>query len=129
MRRRIALYQTVQIPDAYGGQSRVDTLMATVWGAIYPVTAREFYGFGALHDDTTHRIVIRYRRDVRQGMIAESNGKRYYIEAILNREERERFLDLMCREDDIKTEHPAANVVPSAADQILNFNTLAASTA
>lgn len=76
------------------------TTQATVWASITPLSGREFVEAKQRQIDATVRITIRYRAD----MLPTPNwrvkfGSRIYdIDSVINRDERGRTVDLMCRE-------------------------------
>lgn len=67
MHHRITIMQTVRADDGGGGTTRSDVVIATVWGRVQTVTAREMEAYGQLQERVTHSIMIRYRDDVDNG--------------------------------------------------------------
>ncbi len=70
----------------------------TVWGAVEPISGREFWAQQQVQSEITTRIRIRYRNDINSGMKAEYSGKVYIIKNIIDPQESHRELQLMCSE-------------------------------
>ena len=111
LRHRLQLQQfapttSPQTKNAYGEVTSAWTTQATVWGSIEPLSGREYLSAGGTQNDATVRIVIRYYGSideswrVRQVLPTspETYGKTYGIEAVLDHDERNRVLTLMCSE-------------------------------
>ena len=62
------------------------------------MSARERMFAGKLEANTSHRIRIRYLADVDTGMRVSFGGRILKITGIVNEDERNRFLDLICEE-------------------------------
>lgn len=76
----------------------------TVWAAIWPVSARKILQGQQMVQEVTHRIRIRFRTDITSRQRVKYEDKRqdttryFKIRSVLNWEERNRWLDLMCEE-------------------------------
>lgn len=66
-----------------GAVSRVWTLVAEVWAAIEPLSAREFIESQATQSQITGKVITRYRSDMTAGMRFVSRGRYYNIAGIL----------------------------------------------
>lgn len=99
LRHRITIqYKSSESPDSAGNPQPVWADEATVWGSVEPLSGREFFAAQQVNSEVTHRITMRYR----SGMDPEKRikfGTRYFgILAVLNREERNISLELLCVE-------------------------------
>lgn len=74
--------EVVQDPVS-GSVSHVWQDVATVWGAIEPLSAREFIASQAVQSQVTGKLIIRYRADVDATCRALHNGKIYQIHGVL----------------------------------------------
>jgi len=74
---------------------------ATVWGSIEPLSARELVQAQQIQSDITHRVTMRYRSDltvtVEQRILFDST-RVFEIISVLNRDERNEQLELLCKE-------------------------------
>lgn len=89
LRHRLELQRRLLDSD---GQPPLDTngeqvddweTFATVWGAIYPVSAREFVQSQAVQEEVVARMTIRYRADVDSTVRIRHGGKIYNIAGVL----------------------------------------------
>ena len=90
---------TIQSPteDIHGGPTTwADT--ETVYARIAPIGGREFFLAQQVQADVTHRIVMRYGPVVTPKHRLMFDGRYFDIRAVLNREERNRELELICTE-------------------------------
>lgn len=98
LRHRIELQKRTQTADGVGGMTTTWTRKHYARAAIWPEKAGEVVEAGRLEHRITHRIRIRHRSDVDASMRVKF-GERYFdIVSIINREERNRELDLMAVE-------------------------------
>ena len=95
---------TIQTPtdsvDATGAVKSSWATLTTVWGAVWPVTAKEYIAAGQIFTNLTHRVRIRYTDSTMTTKCRVRFGDRYLdIRGIVNSEERDEMLDLMCTEE------------------------------
>ncbi len=84
-----------------GGQSdpwAAPVIVATVWGKVEPLTGSERLRAMQIEDRLSHRIVIRYRPGTTPAMRIVFGSRVFNIRAAIDREERGRFLELLCEE-------------------------------
>jgi SPP1 family predicted phage head-tail adaptor len=72
--------------------------VATVWGSVEPVRGREFEDVTRAGAEVTTKIVIRYRTGIVPEMRATEGDNVYDILAVINLENRDREINLYCRE-------------------------------
>jgi len=77
--------------------------MATVWGRVESITGRDTLAAQQFDSDTTHKITIRYRDGIlsKQQVYFRGPGSRpraFQILYVLNPDERNKMLFLMCSE-------------------------------
>lgn len=102
LRRRI----TFQAYDGYlddNGDIRKDldehwSDVATVWGALDPISGREFYTAEQSQSEVTHKVRIRYRAGLETAMRIDLSGRKFEIQSIIDWEERHESMLLMCKE-------------------------------
>ncbi len=69
-----------------------------VWGKVEPLTGGERLRAMQIEDRLSHRIVIRHRPGITPAMRVRFGSRVFNIRAAINREERNRFLELLCEE-------------------------------
>jgi SPP1 family predicted phage head-tail adaptor len=72
---------------------------ATVFAAIWPTSAREQVTANSLSMTISHRIRIRYRSVLKAAWRISYRGRRFNIVSIINPNEANEYLDIMCKED------------------------------
>jgi SPP1 family predicted phage head-tail adaptor len=95
LRQRIILQRELPQSLEAGSYQANWTDIATVWGRIEPVNAREILQGARLESRVTHRIIIRYRADLDAGIRALCLGRSYNVQAILDPGEQHRFIQLL----------------------------------
>ena len=71
---------------------------ATVWAAVEPLSGRELLANRQVENEVSTRIRIRYRAGVLPKMRAKLGARVYRIDAVIDREEAHRELELLCVE-------------------------------
>ena len=101
LRHRLIIESANPSDDGHGGQTdpwASPVTVATVWGRIAPLRGRERLRAGQLDARHSHRITIRYRDDVTAAQRIRSGTRIFNIRAVTDRDERGRWLDLLCEE-------------------------------
>ena len=96
--RRIELQSPVDVSDGMGGVTRAWNLEGIVWAAIWPVSATERIQANAPTLVISHRVRIRYRSDIKPDWRIKYGNRFLSVVSIINSNEADRQLDLMCRE-------------------------------
>lgn len=96
--KRITLQSVTQTSDGMGGYVDVWADVATVWAALWPVSAAEAVKAQANTMTATHRIVIRYRSGVSAAWRVKYGTRYFTIYSIINPSERNETLELLCKE-------------------------------
>lgn len=73
-------------------------VVTNTWGQIRPLRGREFDQAQQSQSEVTHKIVLRYRKDIDKSMIIVHESRRFNIDYILDIDERKRYLELQCVE-------------------------------
>jgi len=99
LNKRITLQQSTRASDGMGGFTLTWADVATIWAAIWPVSANEQVKSGQTIGNITHRIRIRYR-SVLKSSLRIKYGNRYFaiVAPPINPEERNEWLDILCKE-------------------------------
>jgi SPP1 family predicted phage head-tail adaptor len=97
MNRRLTLEAPVESDDGAGSVTRSYSAVATLWGSVTPVAARESVEAGALGATVTHRIGVRYSADITVRHRFRDGARIFRIVAMRERGNR-RFLDIDAQE-------------------------------
>jgi len=98
LRHRLELQQSTETRDAYGGAILTWATTTTVSGGIEPLSGREYFSQAQTQAEARVRIVIRYYSGIDETWRVVSGGKTYVIESVVNHDERDRMITLMCLE-------------------------------
>ena len=95
-------YITIQHPtkasDGMGGFTETFTDADSIFAAIWPISATELVRSMQQTMEITHRIRIRYRSAFRPDWRIKFGNRYFNIVSIINPNEKNELLDLMCRE-------------------------------
>ena len=98
LNKRITLQYSTKVSNSMGGfvTSWVDA--ATIWAAIWPVSAAETVQSMQPTMTISHRVRIRYRSVLRASWRIKLGLRYFNIVSIINPSERGEYLDIMCKE-------------------------------
>ena len=96
--KRIVLQYTTRTADGMGGFTVAWVDAATVWAAIWPVSAAETIQASQATMTITHRIRIRHRAVLKAGWRISYAGRYFNVVSIIDPNMAHRWLDLMCKE-------------------------------
>jgi len=102
LRHRLTIQAERPITDGGGGQGNDPwadpAIVAVVWGRIEPLGGGERLRAMQIEDRLSHRITIRHRAGVTARMRVVFGQRIFNIRALVDVEERGRFLHLLCQE-------------------------------
>jgi len=98
LRHQVTIQTRTDIRDGKGTAVETWSDVTTVWGSIEPLQGKEYYDAHRENADITHRARIRYRPGVTRENRLLYGSRIFDIEAVLNPDERNRELTLLCRE-------------------------------
>ncbi len=98
LRHTVTIQQESRVADGGGGYALTWTKVADARAAIEPLTGGERLRAMQLEDKVSHRVTIRYRGDVTAGMRLKFGTRLFNIRAVINPDERNCWLELMCDE-------------------------------
>ena len=98
LRHSVTLQDLTTTTDAYGGRVKTWTDTATVKAKIQPLSGSELYAAMRLDSRITHKVVIRYVPGINPIQRIKFGDRILNINAVINVEERNRWLEIMCTE-------------------------------
>ena len=98
LKHRVALQYQTKVPDGMGGFTTAWVDAASVWAAIWPVSASETIQAAQATMTITHRIRIRYRAVLKAGWRISYAGRYFNLVSIIDPNMDHRWLDIMCKE-------------------------------
>lgn len=99
LNKRIQLQYEAKVSDGMGGFTTTWTNLGDpIWSAIWPTSAKEIAALNSTNLEVTHRIRIRYRSAFKTSWRIKFGERYFSISGKLNPEEKNEYLDLMCKE-------------------------------
>lgn len=98
LRHRVTLQRKEIAEDALKQQSEVWMDIATVWAAIEPLSGREYFAARQENADVSVKVVIRYLPGITAETRVVFDGGVFDVLSVINPEERNISLVLMCKE-------------------------------
>jgi SPP1 family predicted phage head-tail adaptor len=96
---RFDLESLAEVADGFGGLTRTWTVMAQIWGALRPLSAKAQQLAQQRDEETTHRVVVRFRDDIASGWRLRMGYRTFRIETVIDPDETRRYLELTCVEE------------------------------
>jgi SPP1 family predicted phage head-tail adaptor len=98
LRHRITIELVTETQDIDGSVIESWSAYATSQASIEPISGREYFAAQSTQADVTHRIRIRYLSGITPKMRVNYSSRIFDILSVININERNRELQLMCRE-------------------------------
>jgi SPP1 family predicted phage head-tail adaptor len=98
LKHRIVLQYQAKVADGMGGFVVTWVPDATVWAAIWPVSAGETIQADQTTMTITHRIRIRYRDGLKAAYRIAWAGRYFNIVSIIDPNMAHRWMDVLCKE-------------------------------
>ena len=122
LRHRLQLQSKSVTRDSYGAGIVAWTTEATVWGAIEPLSGREYFAQAQMQAEAKVRIVIRYNSSIDETWRIVHGSTYYDIVDVLNHDQRNYMQTIMCREgvsEDTSTSTTPAFLLLETGDYLL----------
>ena len=99
LRHTISIQQQSTAQDSYGEAiSTMTDIYANIKASISPLNGREFFSGEKFNSEITHKITMRYKANLLPKMKVKFGNRFFDIENIINLDERNIQLTLMCKE-------------------------------
>jgi SPP1 family predicted phage head-tail adaptor len=98
LRHPITIEQVAETQDPDGSVIETWSTYANAQAAFEPISGREYFAAQTTQADVTHRISLRYVSGVVPKMRVKYGTRTFDILSVINTNERNRELQLMCRE-------------------------------
>lgn len=99
LRHRVTIQERTVEKDDVGQAIETWDTFDTVWASVEPLRGREYFAAAQANAQVTHKVTIRYLDGVLPTMRVLFGSRVLTIDAILNTEERNREMVLMCEEE------------------------------
>jgi SPP1 family predicted phage head-tail adaptor len=98
LRHLVEIQNPLERQTEYGETETTWHRVATCDASITPLSAREFFAAQQVQADVSHRIVVRYVPCISPRMRVVFGCRVFHIESVLNTDERDVTLELLCKE-------------------------------
>ena len=98
LRHRITLLRQVNEVNDYGASTQTWKRVATVWADVRPLSGREYFSAQQVQSEVTTQIWLRYLDGIMPTMRVKLGKRALEIVSVLNTQERNVSLQLMCKE-------------------------------
>lgn len=98
LRHRITLQECIASRDSFGAEVLTWVDIATVWASVSPISGKEYFAAHQINAEVTTKITMRYRPGTTPNMRAVFQNRLFYIVSVINPEEKNIALILMCKE-------------------------------
>ena len=98
LRHRIILQKPVIIKDNIGQELEEWQDVATVWASVEPLSGKEYFNAQQTNSEVSTKITIRYLSGITSQMRVTFQKHIYNILSVINFEERNIYLQLLCLE-------------------------------
>jgi len=98
LNKRITLMYQTKVPDGMGGFTVSWVTAAEIFGAIWPVSAKEVIEAAQPTMTVTHRIRIRYRANLKSSWRIKFANRYFNIVSIIDINMQHKFLDILMKE-------------------------------
>tara|TARA_R110002124_G_scaffold207146_1_gene373597 strand:+ start:510 stop:839 length:330 start_codon:yes stop_codon:yes gene_type:complete len=98
MRYRVKVERATNTRDAGGGIAQAFNPVTFIYADIKPKSANSVYRQGMLQEKVTHEVTIRYMTNIDTNSRITFGTRQFAINGIINVDERDRFLTLLCEE-------------------------------
>ena len=98
LQRRITIQEYVTARDSFGAEVPTWVDVATVWASVTPVSGKEYFASAQVNAEATTKITMRYLAGITPKMRVVFEARTFEIISLLNFEERNIELNLMCKE-------------------------------
>jgi SPP1 family predicted phage head-tail adaptor len=99
LRHKITFQQLTVANDSYSHSTETWTDQVTTYAAIWPMRGTERMESMRLDQEVTHKIRIRYKRDLHPKMRIKFGTRYFNVRAIINVDERNIYQDIMATEE------------------------------
>ena len=98
LRHRITIQKLNNSQNEYGEISELWEDILNVRAGIYPISGKEFFAAETVNSEITHKVKIRYIDGIMPNMRIKFNNRIFSIESVINFQERNIELQLLCKE-------------------------------
>ena len=101
LKKRLDIQTFTEVPSAQYATTKTWTTTATVWGNIEPIKGSVYFASKQIGENVTHKIIVRFpASSITTENWVLHNSIRYRIRAVRNLAQDNRYIELMCEEEE-----------------------------
>lgn len=98
LRHKIIIQKLENIQDTFGQPIESWSDIYTVWASIDPLVGKQYFAAETITHELTHKIRMRFKTGITPDMRVQFGSRYFQIVSVINYQERNIELQLMCRE-------------------------------
>ncbi len=98
LRHQVEILKPIISKDALGQEVENLEVQKTVWASIEPLSGKEYFSAKQVNSEVNIKITIRYIGSLLPHWVVQFGQQVFNIETIINFEERNKYLQLLCSE-------------------------------
>lgn len=98
LKHRVTIQEYTTTRDSFGAEIEAWVDIATVWASVEPLTGREYFQMQQINTEISTKVTMRFKAGVTVKMRLIYNNRIFEIISLINTEEKDVQLVLMCRE-------------------------------
>jgi SPP1 family predicted phage head-tail adaptor len=98
LRHAVTVQSVTDGTGTRGAPTKTAATFATTWASIEPLSGAELWRAQQVSAEVTHRVLLRHLSGVTPKMRIKYGSRTLEVVSVLNLEERDRELELLCRE-------------------------------
>ena len=98
LRHQVALLKPTISKDELGQEMENLEVQKTIWANIEPLSGKEYFSAKQINSEVNVKITIRYIEPLLPHWVVQFGQRVFNIESIINFEERNKYLQLLCSE-------------------------------
>lgn len=98
LRHKISIQKKIVLRDSMGGETVTWEPHCYAWASISPLSGHEYFAAKQIQASISHQIEMRYQSGIKTYYRVQWGERNFNIDAILNHEERNIKLTLLCSE-------------------------------
>lgn len=98
LRHQVALLKPVISKDELGQEIENLEVQKAVWASIEPLSGKEYFSAKQVNSEVNVKITLRYIESLLPQWVVRFGQQTFNIEAIINFEEKNKYLQLLCSE-------------------------------
>lgn len=100
LNKLLTIQQSTEVTNTYGEITSTWSTLVQLWGSISPAASGEKFDGKSIDTVATHRIKTRYYEGITAKMRVVWNSRTFDINSVVIENERNRYLNLVCTEND-----------------------------